>query len=57
MKKYIRPAALAIRELAPSNHFYAEGRKLTISDIDVAGREKSIEKWQFCDQCSHMELV
>ena len=57
VKKYIRPAALAIRELAPSNHFYAEGRKLTISHIDVAGREKSIEKWQFCDQCSHMELV
>jgi DEAD/DEAH box helicase domain-containing protein len=57
VKKYIRAAAVAIRELAPSNHFYAEGRKLTISHIDVAGREKSIEKWQFCDQCSHMELV
>ena len=57
LKKYVRAAAVAIRELAPSNHFYAEGRKLTISHIDVAGREKSIEKWQFCDQCSHMELV
>ena len=57
VKKYVRAAAVAIKELAPSNHFYAEGHKLTISHIDIAGREKSVEKWQFCDQCSHMELV
>jgi len=57
LKEYIRPAALALRELAPFNHFYAEGNKLTITNIDIAGREKAIERWQYCDQCSHMELV
>lgn len=57
LKEYIRPAALALRELAPFNHFYVEGQKLTISHIDIAGREKAIELWQFCDQCSHMEII
>ena len=57
LKEYIRPASMALREIAPFNHFYAEGHKLTVSHIDIAGREKAIERWQFCDQCSHMELV
>ncbi len=57
LKEYVRPAPLALRELAPFNHFYAEGHKLTVSHMDIAGREKAIERWQFCDQCSHMELV
>jgi DEAD/DEAH box helicase domain-containing protein len=57
LKEYIRPAPLALREIAPFNHFYAEGHKLTVSHMDIAGREKAIERWQFCDQCSHMELV
>jgi DEAD/DEAH box helicase domain-containing protein len=57
LKEYVRPAPVALREIAPFNHFYAEGHKLTISHIDIAGREKAIERWQFCDQCSHMELV
>jgi len=57
LREYVRPAPLALRELAPFNHFYAEGQNLTISHVDIAGREKSIERWQFCDQCSHMELV
>jgi DEAD/DEAH box helicase domain-containing protein len=57
VKKYVRAAGVAIKELAPSNHFYAEGHKLTISHIDLAGREKAVERWQFCDQCSYMELV
>lgn len=57
LKEYVRPAPMALREIAPFNHFYAEGRKLTITHIDIAGREKAVERWQFCDQCSHMELI
>ncbi len=57
IREYLRAASLAIRELAPFNSFYAEGRKLTVDHIEAAGREKAVERWQFCDQCSHMELV
>jgi len=56
-KDYLRAAPLAIRELAPFNLFYAEGRKLTVDHVDMAGREQAVERWQFCDQCSHLELV
>lgn len=56
-REYVRAAPLAIRELAPFNTFYAEGRKLLVDHIETGGQEKAIEKWQFCDQCSHMELV
>ena len=30
VREYVRPAAIALRELAPVNTFYAEGRKLTV---------------------------
>ncbi len=57
VKEYLRAAPLAIRELAPFNRFYAEGRKLTVDHVDVGGRDKAVERWQFCDQCAHLELV
>ena len=57
VKEYIRPAALALREFAPDNMFYAEGRKLPITHLDLSGGDEPIQKWQFCDSCSHMELV
>ena len=57
IKEYIRPAALAIREFAPDNMFYAEGRKLPITHLDLSGGDDPVQKWQFCDSCSHMELV
>jgi DEAD/DEAH box helicase domain-containing protein len=57
VREYLRPAAVAIHELAPLNSFYAEGRKLKVSHIELPGREKAIERWQFCDRCGHMALV
>ncbi|MEA3335485.1 MAG: DEAD/DEAH box helicase [Chloroflexota bacterium] len=57
VKEYVRPAGLAIRELAPFNTFYAEGRKLKVDHVEIPGRDKSVEQWQFCDQCGYMELV
>jgi len=53
--EYERPAATAISELAPANRFYAEGRMVTIDQIDM--ELSTIEEWQFCNECSHHELV
>lgn len=48
--EYERPGAAAITELALDSAFYAEGRKVTIEQVDVA-RDKP-EKWRFCRSCS-----
>ncbi|MGC8490209.1 MAG: DEAD/DEAH box helicase [Syntrophobacteraceae bacterium] len=53
--EYERPAASAIVELAPANRFYAEGRKVTVDQIDMATSE--MEEWRFCNSCSYHELV
>lgn len=51
--EYERPASSAIHELAPSNHFYAESRRVQIDQIDLALSER--EDWRFCDNCNHAE--
>ena len=51
--EYERPGSNALRELAPSNNFYAEGRKVTIDQVDM--RLSTLETWRFCAHCSHME--
>ena len=45
--EYERPAVSAIHELAPANRFYAEGRKVTVDQIDMATSE--LEEWRFCN--------
>jgi DEAD/DEAH box helicase domain-containing protein len=57
VREYQRPAPVAIRELAPFNSFYAEARKLQITHVELPGRDKAIERWQFCDRCGHMSMV
>lgn len=51
--EYERPGASAITELAPESVFYAEGRKVTIEQVDVA-RDKP-QRWRFCRSCSFSE--
>lgn len=51
--EYERPGASAITELAPNNAFYAEGRKITIEQVDIS-RDKPA-KWRFCRSCSYAE--
>lgn len=51
--EYERPGASAITELAPESVFYAEGRKVTIEQVDVV-RDKP-QKWRFCRSCSYSE--
>jgi len=53
--EYDRPGAAAIAELAPENVFYASGRQVRIDQVDVQSAE--IERWRFCDTCSHAERL
>lgn len=48
--EYERPSAAALVELAPESAFYAGGRKVRISRIDL--RQSKIEMWRFCDRCN-----
>lgn len=54
--EYLRPASSAIRELAPFNIFYAEGRRVRINEIDVGrGEGGRLEPWRLCAECHYME--
>lgn len=53
--EYERPSSTAIHELAPYNSFYAEGRKVTIDQVDM--NTAQIEEWRFCNKCSRIELI
>jgi len=51
--EYERPAATALKELAPSSSFYAGGRKVTVDQVNM--RLSEPEDWRFCPVCSHAE--
>ena len=53
--EYLRPAAAALRELAPSNRFYAGGHRVQIDrvDIDVS----NIERWRLCPSCTYCQRI
>lgn len=51
--EYERAASVAIRELAPNNTFYAEGRRVVVNQVDIS--QAKPEPWRFCRQCGHAE--
>ncbi len=51
--EYERPAASGLRELAPGNRFYAEGRRVQVDRIDL--KQSSVEPWRLCANCPHSE--
>ena len=51
--EYQRPGNLALTELAPSNSFYAHGRKIEIDQVDL--RLSKVEEWRFCPSCAHSQ--
>lgn len=53
--KYERAASSALGELAPSNTFYAGGRKVTVDQIDL--QLSQLESWRFCSDCSYAEMA
>ena len=53
---YMRSASVAIRELAPFNTFYAEGRRVRIDEIDLGTPgQPLVETWRLCAACAHSE--
>lgn len=54
--EYERAGSSAISEFAPSNSFYAGGRKVNIDQIDP-NTISEVETWRFCDKCSHTEKI
>lgn len=57
-RRYMRPASAAIRELAPFNTFYAEGRHVRIDEIDLGTKQQSlVETWRVCAQCNHSQRL
>ena len=54
----VRPAATALRELAPHNHFYTHKRQFEIQQISIGSKEEPLtETWAICGQCGHMRLT
>lgn len=52
--QYMRPASSALRELAPLNTFYAEGKRVRINEIDLGTRARPVtERWRFCAACMY----
>ncbi len=56
-RKYVRPAAQALRELAPFNTFYAEGHKVEIRQVEAGPGGDRIEHWRLCPSCNHLEKL
>ena len=53
--EYLRPAAAALSELAPSSRFYAGGHRVTIDRVDL-GLTKP-ETWRLCPSCTYCERI
>jgi len=54
----IRPAATAIRELAPANHFYTHSHVFEVQQLEIGSRSQPlIEEWAICGKCGHMRTV
>jgi DEAD/DEAH box helicase domain-containing protein len=54
----IRAAGVALKELAPSNHFYTHSRRYDIQQIAIGNPQQPlVEKWAICGACGHMRLT
>ncbi len=51
--EYERPASSGLRDLAPGNRFYAEGRRVEVDQIDL--RVSEVENWRLCSACPHCQ--
>ena len=49
-----RPGYQAIRELAPGNYFYANGKKVRVSGIRFD--KDAVQSWRFCPDCYWHEM-
>ncbi|WP_158256051.1 DEAD/DEAH box helicase [Corynebacterium sp. 13CS0277] len=51
-KAYSRALSSALTELAPGNHFYAEGLRIRIDAVELGENANRVEKWRTCPMCS-----
>jgi DEAD/DEAH box helicase domain-containing protein len=51
--EYQRPASSALSEFALGQTFYANGRQVKISRLDMSSED--LTRWRFCPTCSHVE--
>jgi DEAD/DEAH box helicase domain-containing protein len=51
----MRAAAVALSELAPSSHFYAEGRRVKVDQVDLTLSQP--RDWRLCRSCAHAEEI
>jgi DEAD/DEAH box helicase domain-containing protein len=49
---YVRPASAGLLELAPSNTFYAEGRRLEIDSVTF--NRDDYKAWRICPKCNFL---
>jgi DEAD/DEAH box helicase domain-containing protein len=53
-----RPAAVAIRELAPRNIFYTHGHQFEIQQLSLGSQVQPLARqWAVCGKCGHMRLA
>jgi DEAD/DEAH box helicase domain-containing protein len=51
--EYMRSASSALSEFALGQTFYANGRQVQISRLDMSSED--LTRWRFCPTCSHVE--
>ena len=56
--QYSRPGALAIREFAPGNSFYASGHRHVVDALEIGGADQPLhEDWQLCPECGYGTVI
>ena len=55
--EYVRPASIAIRELAPGNYFYVDAHRVRIDAVDNGTEhEPAHSTWRFCPACASVDF-
>ncbi|MED5374279.1 MAG: DEAD/DEAH box helicase [Myxococcota bacterium] len=55
-RSYQRPAARALRELAPFNTFYADGHKVRVTELELGPKAKLVRYHRICPTCHHHSI-
>ena len=53
-----RAAGVALKELAPANHFYTHSRCFDIQQVAIGNQQQPlVDTWAICGACGHMRLI
>lgn len=56
-RSYARSGFGALTELAPGNHFYAQGYDVVIDSVDLGMDKSGLRRTAFCPQCGHQHVL